>query len=96
MEKITALWTVLQRGKEVADPGKWKSRQITGNVLAGFAVSVANLLPLFGVPLPPFLTETAINVGASVVVTVWNAYLTTATTTKIGLPSEPVVDEPRA
>lgn len=85
MEKIVALYKVLEAGREVSDPAKWKARQITGNVLAGFLVSAVNLLPLFGVPLPPFVSEAVINAGASVAVTLWNAYLTAATTRKIGL-----------
>ena len=41
LNKIKMLWEVIQLGKSVADPVKWKRKQIQVNMLGGLFIGVA-------------------------------------------------------
>jgi hypothetical protein len=50
-EKITALWTLMQKGKSVADPTAWKSGAVTTNTLVGVLGAIAVFAKSFGYDL---------------------------------------------
>jgi hypothetical protein len=85
MDKIKALWALFHVGEEVADPAKWKSRQMTGTILGAVLVAVINLLKTFGYDIP-LSAEDSTQVGAAIVV-VWNLALTMVTSKRAGLPA---------
>lgn len=92
MNKFTALLNLFRRGHMVADPAKWKSRQITSTALALVIVAAFQVLGAFGYDLPMDPdTATAIAVG---VIGVVNWVLTITTTEKVGLGVSPVGDVP--
>lgn len=83
MDKIKALWALFHVGEEVADPAKWKSRQMTGTVLGAAIVALINALKAFGYDIP-IDAEAATQIGAGVVV-VYNVVLTMVTSKRAGL-----------
>jgi hypothetical protein len=90
MNKLTALLNLFRRGSMVADPAKWKRRQIEVTAVAALIVALFQVLGAFGYDLPMDPdTATAIAVG---VIGIVNWVLTVTTTEKIGLP--PVGDVP--
>jgi uncharacterized membrane protein len=85
MSKVGAIWTLFRKGNMVADPQKWKKRQIEATVLGGVIVAAIQVLQAFGVEIPISADDaTAIATGVLVVI---NAVLTVTTTEKIGLPN---------
>ena len=82
-EKIKAFWSLFQKGKEVADPEKWKNQQITGNVFGAFILAVVAAAKGLGYELP--IDETsAYQIGGGLVATV-NILLVIITSKKAGL-----------
>jgi len=85
--KIKAGLVVLQRGRELIDAETWKTRQNVVNVLTGLGLAALALLKAFGVDLPLDDGDIlAIATGLAVIVGLFNPYVTTATTQRIGLP----------
>ena len=83
IKKITASMTLLKRGKSVADPAKWKSRQITATVLTGIIWSAINAAEAFGYAIPvDSETVDAVAVGFLALV---NWMLTLSTSKKVGV-----------
>ena len=75
--------TLLKRGKSVADPAKWKSRQITATVLTGIIWSAINAAEAFGYAIPVDAeTVDAVAVGFLALV---NWMLTLSTSKKVGV-----------
>lgn len=83
MNKVSALWQLFKVGQVVAEPEKWKRRQITVTVLGAVVLAVVNLLAAFGMSIP-IDTETA-NAIAGGVLAIVNVILTLTTTDKIGV-----------
>ena len=76
----------------VADPVKWKTRQIEATALAALIVAAFHALEAFGYALPMDAdTATAVAVG---VIGIVNWVLTITTTDKIGVGVSPVGDLP--
>lgn len=87
MHKLLAALAALRHGAILADPAGWKRRQNTVNALVGLLGAVVVLLPLVGVNLDLSHEDiAAIAGGLAAVLGLLNGYLTTATTTKLGLP----------
>ena len=84
MGKITSMWGLLRSGEAVADPAKWKNRQITGTVLGALILALVNVAAAFGHPLPVD-TNTANSIGGGILAFV-NVLLTVTTSDKVGLP----------
>ena len=84
MEKLKSLFLLFRKGAAVANPQKWKERQITVTLLAAFIVALIQVLTVFGVALPVD-TETA-NMLAAGVIGIVNVVLTMTTSTVVGLP----------
>ena len=83
IKKITTSMTLLKRGKVVADPANWKSRQITATVLTGVIWSAINAAEAFGYAIPVDAeTVDAVAVGVLALV---NFLLTLSTSEKVGL-----------
>lgn len=86
LNKVAAVIDLFRKGQSVADPGKWKNRQVQATVLAGVIVAGANVATVFGVPIPVDVdTANTIAVG---LIAVFNTILTYVTTDKIGLPEK--------
>lgn len=85
MNKIAAVWALFRQGEAVADPAKWKMRQVTGTMLAGVILAMVNLAKAFGYDIP-IDTDMANLLGAGLLAGV-NVVLTVTTTDKIGLPA---------
>ncbi|WP_041646661.1 hypothetical protein [Aromatoleum aromaticum] len=91
MHKLLAALAALRHGASLADPAGWKSRQNTLNVLVALIGAVLVLYPM-GISHDDIA---AIAGGLAAVLGLLNGYLTTATTTKLGLPPRhPPADRP--
>lgn len=83
IETIARTLALFQQGQAVADPGKWKSRQITATMLAGLIIAAVNIVKSLGYELPIDAdTANAISVTALVAV---NAVLTITTSKTVGI-----------
>ncbi len=87
LQKIKAAWEVLQLGKSLADPQKWKRKQIEVTVLGGFLIGLAQLAKAFGYDLP--VDEDTATAVAGGIIGLTNFYFTLATSTKVGVGSKP-------
>ncbi len=84
---IFALPEVLRQGKALANSASWKNHQVTANMIAAFLASVFALLQVFlGIDLG-VSNETLLAIGSGVLAVygVYNSYVTTATSEKIGV-----------
>ena len=88
--KVKALWAVMQTGRAVSDPAKWKSRQITSSMLVAILWAGINALSSFGIEVP--IDAEAIDYLAVSLLAGVNFLLTIATTEKIGLQPKPNAD----
>ena len=82
-KKAKVAFTLLQKGKAVADPAKWKSRQITATMLTGVIWAVIQAAEAFGYAIPvdeATVDSVAVGVLASV-----NWVLTLSTSEKVGM-----------
>lgn len=86
VSKLKALWSLFKAGEAVADPAKWKARQITTTMLAGLIVAAVQLAKVFGLEIP-IDTETATVIAAGLLAVV-NTILTITTSKTVGLPSD--------
>jgi hypothetical protein len=87
LQKIKAAWEVLQLGKSLADPQKWKSRQVQLTTLGGFFIGVAQLAKMFNYDI--YLDEDTATAFAGAIIAGANWYFTLATSTKVGVSSKP-------
>jgi hypothetical protein len=87
INKIKAVWKVLQIGKSLADPQKWKRKQIQLTTLGGFFIGIAQLSKMFNYDI--YLDEDTATAIAAAIIGVVNWYFTLATSTKVGVVSKP-------
>lgn len=87
LNKIKAAWEVLQLGKSLAGPQKWKKRQVEITVLGGFFIGVAQLAKMFNYDI--YLDEDTATAVAGGIIGLANWYFTLATSTKVGTGSKP-------
>lgn len=85
LEKMSALWSLFRKGEAVADPAKWKSRQITSTMLAGLLIAVVQLAKACGHEIP-IDNDTALALAGGIIAAV-NTVLTIITSRHAGLPS---------
>lgn len=83
MRKVAAAFAALRYGASLTDPALWKSRQNTINALVGLLGAVVVLFPLGVTEADVQTIAGGLAIGLGLV----NTYLTTATTTKIGVGS---------
>jgi len=79
-------WKAVRAGEVLADPGAWKNRQNLINALVAVIAALVWVLGKLGFGLALSTDEMmAVAGGVAVLMGAVNTYLTTATTTKIGL-----------
>ena len=83
MMRIRAAFKALQKGKAVADPAKWKSRQITATALTGAIWAAIQAAEAFGYAIP--VDEATVDSVAVGTLAVVNWLLTLSTSEKIGM-----------
>ncbi len=77
--KLKVFFELFQRGKEVADPSKWKNRQVTVTMLVGLLLALVHVAKEFGYDIPvDENTATSIAAGIIAVVNVIFTYITSA------------------
>lgn len=82
-KKAKVAFTLLQKGKAVADPAKWKSRQITVTMLTGVVWAVIQAAEAFGYTVP--VDEATVDSIAVGVLAAVNWVLTLSTSEKVGM-----------
>ena len=82
-KKAKVAFTLLQKGKAVADPAKWKSRQITVTMLTGVVWAVIQAAEAFGYAIP--VDEATVDSIAVGVLALVNWVLTLSTSEKVGV-----------
>ena len=85
IKKAKAALTLLQKGKAVSDPAKWKSRQITATALTGVFWAAIQAAEAFGYAIP--VDEATVDAVAVGVLAIVNWVLTLSTSKKVGLQS---------
>jgi hypothetical protein len=85
LKKAKAAYTLLQKGKAVSDPAKWKARQITATMLTGAVWAAIQAAEAFGYAIP--IDEATVDSVAIGVLAAVNWVLTLSTSEKIGLQS---------
>lgn len=90
MSKLAAFFAALRYGASLTDPASWKQRQNTINALVGFlgAIFLAFKVDLNADDLK------LVAGGVAVVLGLANTYLTTATSTKVGIGAPVQPDDP--
>lgn len=83
MKKIKALWALLQAGKMVNDPAKWKKRQISASAITVVLWSALEAAKVYGYDLA--ISEEVVDSVAVAILGIVNFVLTVTTTEKIGL-----------
>jgi hypothetical protein len=83
IKKIKSALQLMKAGKVVADPAKWKTRQITSSMLVTAIWALVNAGAAFGVEVP--LDAETIDGLAVGILAMVNVVLTVTTTDKIGL-----------
>lgn len=81
--KMKALMTLLKKGRSVADPAKWKSRQITATALTGAIWATIQAAEAFGYAIP--IDEATVDSVAVGTLALVNWVLTLSTSEKIGV-----------
>ena len=85
MSKLLALFRLFRKGSEVADVEKWKSRQITANMLVALLASVVAVARAFGVAVDIADADLAAIAGG--VLAAGNVIVTAVTSKRAGLPA---------
>ncbi len=85
MSKLLALFRLFRKGSEVADVEKWKSRQITANMLVALLASVVAVARAFGVAVDIADADLAAMAGG--VLAAGNVIVTIVTSKRAGLPA---------
>ncbi|WP_407280624.1 hypothetical protein U5817_10090 [Aromatoleum evansii] len=83
MNKMLAALAALRYGSSLTDPAVWKNRQLLLNALMGLLGAVAYFVPVE----MSHDDQKAVAGGLAVAVGLLNAYLTAATSAKVGLPA---------
>ena len=83
IKKAKAAIALLQKGKAVSDPAKWKSRQMTATALTGVIWAVIQAAEAFGYAVP--VDEATVDSVAVGVLAVVNWLLTLSTSEKVGV-----------
>lgn len=85
IRRAKAAYTLLQKGKAVADPAKWKSHQITATALTGVIWAALQVAEVFGYAIP--VDEQTVDSIAVGILALVNWLLTLSTSEKVGLQS---------
>jgi len=83
IKKAKAAITLLQKGKAVSDPAKWKSRQITATALTGVFWAAIQAAEAFGYAIP--MDEATVDAVAVGTLALVNWVFTLSTSEKVGM-----------
>jgi len=83
INKIRSAYKLLQKGRSVADPEKWKKRQITATMITGVIWAAIQTAEVFGYAIP--VDEATVDSIAVGVLAVVNWVLTLSTSEKVGM-----------
>tara|TARA_R110002167_G_scaffold259167_1_gene465656 strand:+ start:147 stop:401 length:255 start_codon:yes stop_codon:yes gene_type:complete len=83
IKRAKAAYTLLQKGKAVSDPAKWKSRQITATALTGAFWAGIQAAEAFGYAIP--VDEQTVDSVAVGILALVNWLLTLSTSEKVGM-----------
>ena len=83
IKKAKAAIALLQKGKAVSDPAKWKSRQMTATALTGVIWAVIQVAEAFGYAVP--VDEATVDSVAVGILALVNWVLTLSTSEKVGM-----------
>jgi uncharacterized membrane protein len=83
LEKVSALWSLFRKGEAVADPAKWKSRQVTSTMLAALLIAAVQLAKAFGYEVP-IDNESAMAIAGGIIA-VFNTVFTIITSKHAGV-----------
>ena len=89
MGKLLALLSVYRKGECCVHATAWKNGQITGSIVAGLLAAIIALAKTFGYDLP-ISDSQLLTIGGAIVAIVGlfiNPAITTATSSKVGLPA---------
>lgn len=85
MKRLWLWFSALQRGHALADPAKWRKRQITASALVGAIYAVIRLAESYGITIPA--DHETVDAAAVAILAVVNVLLTAGTDPEVGLPS---------
>lgn len=88
MEKLWALLELFKKGKAVADPAKWKARQITGTMIGVLIITAVQVARVFGYDLPYSIDEGVAETIGGVVVGITNIIFTFITSKRVGVTEQ--------
>lgn len=88
LKLIGPVFTVLQKGASLTNPSAWKNVQLVSNVI----IAIVALLGAFGYKLA--ITDDTITQVAAVIAALANAWITVASSDKVGLPTTADSDAP--
>lgn len=83
ISKLRLAYKLLQKGKSVSDPEKWKKRQITATMLTGLIWTALQTSKAFGYEVP--IDEATVDSVAVGVLALVNWVLTLSTSKKVGM-----------
>jgi hypothetical protein len=83
IKKAKAAFTLLQKGKAVSDPAKWKSRQMTATALTGVFWAAIQAAEAFGYAIP--VDEATVDAVAVGILALVNWVFTLSTSEKVGM-----------
>ena len=86
MKRLIALLELFRVGKMVADPLKWKRRQITATMLIPVISAVLDLSRTYGYDIP--LDHDQIVTLSTLLLMVVNIVLTVITSVRVGIPTD--------
>lgn len=88
MGAIKNAWDALKYGQQLADSVFWKNHQLATNALVGLLGAILAIAKVAGINLPISNADLVSLAGGIVTcVGLYNTYITAATTTKVGLPT---------
>ena len=83
IKKAKAAFTLLQKGKAVSEPAKWKSRLMTATALTGVFWAAIQAAEAFGYAIP--VDEATVDAVAVGILALVNWVFTLSTSEKVGM-----------
>ncbi len=83
IRKLQALWDLMKKGRVVADPAKWKQRQITASMLVSLIWALVNFGEAIGINVQ--IDTKTVDAIAVCLLALVNWVLTLVTSDKVGL-----------
>jgi hypothetical protein len=87
-DKLTGIFEVLQKGKELTNAAAWRTGQITATALAAFVLVAIQYGAAWGVHIPAWVDTAFVNKLCDGIIIFVNLYFTTATSRDHGIGGE--------